>query len=114
MADKTYQLQTGRYGENWMDEDSYPRDQSDLAAWIELGRDCDGLGGKYHYRIIDEDGNVMWTMTPPYEGVSINLAGDANLWLDSIRNDYGLDETTFYRACLRWIGEHNMAEIDNG
>lgn len=101
-----YQLQMGRGGEDWRDVDDYPRDQTDLAAWIEIGNGSETHGGKYHYRIVDENGQTVWTAVPPYDSPHLNLAEPGRAWLDGIRQGYGLSADQFKTACRDWLEAH--------
>jgi hypothetical protein len=102
----TYQLQEGRYGENWQNVDDFPRDPGNLDAWIAIGKNMDCHGGKYQYRIVDEQGNAVWQRQEPYEGVSINVfAANPAEWLEDIRRDYGVASDVWRAACDRWLAE---------
>lgn len=103
----TYRLQEGRFGENWTDVDDYPRDASDLAAWVQIARNCETFDGKYELRIIDDASVEVWHLVEPYEGASINLFDPPAQWLEAIRQDYGIEADLFLRACRAWIGEHS-------
>lgn len=102
-----YQLEVGRHGDNWKEVgDEYPRDQTDLEAWKEIGENQETYEGKYHFRIVDENGKVVWTKTPPYEGIWVNLAEEPQIWLEEIREDYGINEELFRIACRAWLEHH--------
>lgn len=98
-----YRLQEGRYGDNWQDHPEYPRDASDLAAWIQIGNNQDDHDGRYHYRIVDEQGDIVWTKIPPYERLKINVVGDSANWMDSLRENYAISKEQFAAACRAWL-----------
>lgn len=102
-----YQLQSGKYGGDWQDEDDdYPRDQSDLRAWIEIAEDADSFDGKYQYRIVDQKGTVVWRQYTPREGVPINQSQPPSKWLRNIQRDYGIPDDLFAQACREWLKQH--------
>lgn len=108
-----YILQSGRWGNNWENFDEEPDIPEEFLALVEYARGLDTYGS-YHYRIVGEDGNVMWTRTIPYEGVSINMADSPSRWLDTIREDYGIEPTVFMRAVLEWASTKFPAVRYNG
>ena len=108
-----YRLQEGRYAENWQDVDDYPRDASNLEAWIDIGENQETHEGRYHFRIVDENDAVVWTKTPPYgEGVHINLADASHGWLEEIRRDYLIPVELFKAACEAWLADGKNATDD--
>lgn len=103
MADITYQLQEGRYGEDWQDVRQFPRDQSDLAAWIALAENMDSFEGKYEHRIIDNQGVVVWQVKSPYEPIRINIYGNPYEWMERLRKTYGIDAELWAKACQAFL-----------
>ncbi len=103
---KVYQLQSSRRGDAFKNDDrwGYPKDQSNLEEWVEIGESCDSFEGKFSYRIVDQDGNFAWTAINAEYAPSINLL-EPN-WLDDIRGVYGVDGETFAAACRAWLEQH--------
>lgn len=103
-ANLTYVLQEGRGGEDWQDVDDYPRDASDLEAWIKIAKSQDTHGGTYQYRIVDSNGVPVWHQLSPYEGIRVQIYDpEPDRWLERIREDYGIDKALFAKACQSWL-----------
>ncbi len=107
----TYKLQSGRYGEDWEIVDDYPRDASDLQAWIVIAGRQETHGGKYEYRVVDSNDNPVWHQKSAYEGVRVNIYDpDPANWLNDIRADYGIESALFANACREWLEKYGSAK----
>lgn len=102
-----FTLEYQRYGDGWKkyaeDYEIYDNPET-LEQWVEVGEDQETYDGRYEYRIVDDNGIVMWTKIPPSEGVHLNLAQDG--WMNDIQSDYGLDNTVWAKACRQWLAQH--------
>jgi hypothetical protein len=99
-----YKIQTAKYGHGWEDID-WENPFNTLAEAITNAKGQE-THDKYHYRIVDDTGTVLWTKTIPYEGISINLMDKEFAWFTEIMADYGIPKELVFRAVLHWLSIH--------
>lgn len=105
-----YTLEEAIYGQDWYEYDHrYRFPSNDLEACIEYAKRIE-THDKYHFRLVDDEDNIVWTKTLPYEGIAINLADSPVNWLQAIRNDYGIDDDDFAAACRAWLEQYGGKE----
>lgn len=98
-----YIIQESRGGEHWkdMEEAGEYFTYLTLEEAVQDVKDFDTYGGKYAFRVVDEQGVVYYHRVDPYEGVSIDLT--SVYWLENIRRDYSAPNDVWERACKYWL-----------
>lgn len=115
MTKGAYKFQERIY-EDWIDttdEELKEISSFDLAQLIDYGKNQDTHDGYIEYRIIDDTGKWAWGMRHPYNSVCIDLAKDADWWLDDIRQDYKLEPEEFAAACEVWLATYRKEIEEN-
>jgi hypothetical protein len=97
-------IQESRYGDEWVDHDLgyYPFDTLEEA--LKAVRKCDDLDGKYTFRIVDDDGVVYYQSAVAYEPLWLDIVKID--WLEAIRQNYGVSDDIWKRACEYWLDHH--------
>lgn len=108
---RDYQLQVGRWGENWNTYITSDKPETLVELFEneeEGGLSYDGKSnGKNHFRILDPSGNVIHEWLPlPYEGYPFIDLYAANP-LDVIAEAYELEVDEMRRLCQQYLDATN-------
>lgn len=109
-----YRIQTTHGEGNWID----PTEDLDDIPFINEFPDIDSARRaveqyelcteKIYARIVDDHDKQRALFIKPYEGVTIDVEQRGAIWLDAIREDYGLEEDLFLKACKEWIAANDI------
>lgn len=101
-----YRIEYSRRGSAWenLNRHEIPEDTNNLDQWIAVADDLESHEGKYSYRIIDTDSNVVWTAINAEYAPNINLLDPD--WLAEIQSVYGFYDVDFAAACRHWLAAH--------
>ena len=60
-SNRKYRFQLSKFGGNWGDAKLIKPESDELDILIEIGDKLECMNGRYQYRIVDSDGNVVWS-----------------------------------------------------
>jgi hypothetical protein len=101
-----YKLEIGRWGEDWHEKAvdiTNPADFANLTVYKHAAFAFINDFPQYEARIVDSSGTICAHFLPPIDvhPIDIKLAG--HIWLDVLRESYGIPEETFAAALRAWL-----------